>query len=245
MPDVDLETLAAGYAHRPTTPAARERARAAWERAGGGIGEWGIDVGGGRGDHAAVWRGLGARAVVVDPAQGMVDRARRHGAAIAGHAERLPLRGGSAALVYFHLSIHHCDWRAALAEAARVLRPGGHVEIWTWILGPGGESYMGSWFPTVVQIDSRRFPDLGEVARALPDVGLALVERGTEIEHVERTAGEWVAAVEHRFVSTLQLVPPAELEAGLAAFRAAHPDPEQEVRYRRFFGFLTAARSLP
>jgi hypothetical protein len=51
------------------------------------------------------------------------------------------------------------------------------------------------------------------------------------IEHKAPTAGEWVAAVEAGFVSTLQLVDEDELRTGIAAFCQAHPDPAVEVAY--------------
>ncbi len=245
MPEVDLEALAAGYRHRPTSAAARRRAARAWQAAGAHRGDFALDIGGGRGEHAETWDAAGARAVVIDPSVAMSAAAHGRVPAIRGRAEHLPIRSATASLAYFHMSIHHCDWRAAIAEAARVLRPGGLLVIWSWVLGPGGYSHLGKWFPSIVTIDVARFPDLGDVADLLPEAGFEQPAEATEVEWVVTSAGAWTAAVENGFVSTLQLVPPDELQAGLDAFWAAHPDPGQRVRYRRYFGSLTAARSLP
>jgi hypothetical protein len=44
------------------------------------------------------------------------------------------------------------------------------------------------------------------------------------------------------FVSTLQLLTPEEIAAGMAAFAAAHPDPTERVDYELRWTWL-AARS--
>lgn len=71
-------------------------------------------------------QGLG---VAVDIAEGMLRHARDAGNAryhIAGDAERLPLRDGCAGLMFSSLAVQWCaDFRAVLAEAHRVLQPGG------------------------------------------------------------------------------------------------------------------------
>jgi hypothetical protein len=54
--------------------------------------------------------------------------------------------------------------------------------------------------------------------------------------------GDWSQAVRAGFVSTLQLVPSTELEHGLGAFRAAHPDPAETFVYELKFDRLVAQR---
>jgi hypothetical protein len=133
--------------------------------------------------------------------------------------------------VYFHASVHYGGWRGMLGEAARVVEPGGVVWVWTFAPGHFRASYLAEWFPSVPRIDEARFPDpealLGHLA------GCGLERGGTERarEAVVRRAGDWVAGVQAGFVSTLHLIDPAEIEAGLDRFRAAHPDPSEEIRY--------------
>ena len=71
--------------------------------------------------------------------------------------------------------------------------------------------------------------------------GLA-VEVGSEPEDRRRTAGEWEAAVRGGAWSTIQLVEGAELEAGLAAFRAAHPDPNETLRHMLPWAWVAGRR---
>lgn len=91
-----------------------------------------LDVGCGTGRllRAAAARWPDVQLIGVDPAQGMVDRARQltPGATIQrGLAEALPLPDASVDLVFSTISLHHWhDKAAGVREIARVLRPGGH-----------------------------------------------------------------------------------------------------------------------
>lgn len=67
--------------------------------------------------------------IAVDIAEGMLQHAQLLGGAqafAAGDAERLPLRDGCCDLIFSSLALQWCaDFAAVLAEAQRVLRPGG------------------------------------------------------------------------------------------------------------------------
>jgi len=220
--------------------AVRETGLAAGDRA--------ADVGCGTGQHAAAWVPLGITALAVDPSPGMLRAARRHPGVlpVGARAEALPLRDSSLGLAYFHLSLQHTSWRRAIAEAARVVRPGGG--LWIWTLGPDHHpaSFLARWFPSVAAIDLRRFPDPVAVAAAARAGGFGDVAMEREADEMVRRAGDWEAAVRAGFVSTLQLVDPEEIEAGLAEFRSAHPDPGAAVRYELRYTVIRAlGRSLP
>jgi SAM-dependent methyltransferase len=145
-------------------------------------------------------------------------------------------------VIYFHLSIHYGDWAVAAEEAFRALQPGGACVVWT--LGPVHHraSMLARWFPSIGEIDSARFPDPGSVAQRFVDMG-AEVSTGQEVERVERTAGSWAAAVRAGFVSTLQLIDAAELEAGLAAFAERHPDPAEWLEYELLWDWIEARKT--
>jgi SAM-dependent methyltransferase len=233
MGEVDLERLAAGYRHRPASRASLRRAAAEASAAGLGPGTVALDVGGGRGEHAAVFAGTGAVAVVLDRSGTMAAAAgRRPGvAAVVGDARRMPVRDAVASLVYFHVSLHYGGWETMLAEAARVARPDGVVSVWTFSTEHFGASFPARWFPSVPAIDRERFPEPSAVAARLAALGLSEVTVTAGPEEVERRAGDWAAAAAAGFISTLQLLPPGELAGGLARFREAHPDPDERLRY--------------
>jgi ubiquinone/menaquinone biosynthesis C-methylase UbiE len=85
-----------------------------------------VEVGGGSGRVA---QEVGA--TVVDPAEGMLRRARGRGLeTVQGVAESLPLADGSVDAVLIVDAFHHFpDHEGALREAARVLAPGGVLVI--------------------------------------------------------------------------------------------------------------------
>lgn len=233
--------LAGGYRHRPPSRAALARAEAAVD--GLPAGARALDAGAGRGDYAAVWAALGYRALALDPAATMVDAAARHTGvtAVRARSQAMPFRDRSVSLVYFHLSLHYGDWRASIDEAVRVVRAPGRCIVWTLGAAHHRSSMLARWFPSVAEIDTERFPSPTRVATRLERLGFD-VGRAVEVEVVTRGAGEWMAAVRAGFVSTLQLVEERELEAGLAAFAAAHPDPEEKVTYELRWDQIHAAR---
>ncbi len=238
MADVDLDRLAGAYTHRPPSKASLERADRAAKtlRPGARI----LDAGGGPGNHAAVWHSSGHRPVLLDPSAEMLARATAHGlVGVQGRSQAMPFRSGVFDLVWFHLSIHYGDWRKAVDEAVRVVRDDGRVEIWTLGADHFEQSGLAQWFPSIPAIDAARFPDPDQVVRHLRGGGAAvLVEY--PIEEVVTTAGAWLPAIEAGFVSTLQLLPPDELERGLEALGRRYRDPVETIRYNLRFTHITA-----
>jgi SAM-dependent methyltransferase len=195
-----------------------------------------VDVGGGRGDHAAVFSAMGARAVVVDRSPAMARAALDRGvAALVGDGRHLPLGSGVADLVYFHVSLHYGGWEGMLAEASRVAKPGGMVAAWTFAADHFRHSLLARWFPSIVPLDEARFPHPDLVEARMWALGLRGVHQVAETETVSREVGDWEAAVRAGFVSTLQLLPAGELDGGLARLREEHPDPAEVLLYRLWY----------
>ncbi len=244
MPEIDLDALAAGYEYRPTTPAAGARAAAAADAASLAPGSFALDVGGGRGSHAAVFAARGALALVVDRSTAMARAAHavQGVAAVVGDAGCLPINDAACDLVYFHLSIHYGDWPKALAEAWRVCKPGGRIWVWTFHADHHRNSFIARWFPSVTVIDEARFPEPEEIGARLTGLGCIGIEIGDAPERVERTAADWREAVEGGFVSTLQMLPPGEIELGLRRFGEAHPDAGEILCYDLLFCSVSAVR---
>jgi ubiquinone/menaquinone biosynthesis C-methylase UbiE len=91
-----------------------------------------VDVAGGTGIVSAALAEAGFDVVVADVSTGMLRLAadRLPGRVLAAAADRLPLRDGSVDVVTIVWLLHMLPTDvadAALAEAARVLRPGGHL----------------------------------------------------------------------------------------------------------------------
>jgi demethylmenaquinone methyltransferase/2-methoxy-6-polyprenyl-1,4-benzoquinol methylase len=89
-----------------------------------------VDLAGGTGDVAALMAGPDREVTVIDPSEPMMAVGRARGAAHlrwqVGSAERLPLDDASVDTITIAFGIRNVtDLDAALAEALRVLRPGG------------------------------------------------------------------------------------------------------------------------
>jgi len=109
-----------------------------------------VDVGCGPGAAARAARRRGSTVIGVDPDPLMLGLARKISAVrrctgiswVRGRAESLPLRDASATILWA-LSAYH-DWQdstAGLAEAARVLAPGGRVLVAERLVGDGAHGH--------------------------------------------------------------------------------------------------------
>jgi SAM-dependent methyltransferase len=105
-----------------------------------------LEIGAGSGAMAAqlLTRNPQLRLTVSDYDAGMVDRARRRLIAFCGRATvqqvdaaKLPFADDRFDVVLSFAMLHHVgDWQGAVAEAVRVLRPGGHFVGYDALEGP-------------------------------------------------------------------------------------------------------------
>jgi SAM-dependent methyltransferase len=109
-----------------------------------------VDIGGGTGNYARALRDEGWDPVVVDREPGMLARAAGKGLeTIEGDAQRLPLADESFDAAMLVSMLHHVeDPAAALAEAQRVLRPGGHLALMVFTREDTEESWLSDYFPS-------------------------------------------------------------------------------------------------
>ncbi|WP_037840718.1 class I SAM-dependent methyltransferase [Streptomyces sp. NRRL WC-3549] len=92
-----------------------------------------VDVGAGTGIATRLLRDRGARVTAVEPGPGMAAELHRSLPSVPvvrGDGNRLPLATASADLITYAQSWHWTEPVLALAEAVRVLRPGGALALW-------------------------------------------------------------------------------------------------------------------
>jgi len=113
--------------------------RAAIAAAGVGPGDLVVDVACGTGGLAALATAAGARVIGIDVSRAMLVRARGRAAALVlADAAALPVRAGAADAVTCGFALRNVvAIPALLAEAARVLRPGGRLVLLEVAVPPG------------------------------------------------------------------------------------------------------------
>lgn len=137
----------------------------------GALGESGrlVNVGAGTGSYEPPDR----QVIAVEPSLSMI-RQRPAGSAplVRACAEALPFADGAFAAALAVLTIHHwSDWRAGLSEMARVAR---RRVLFTW--DPRAEiSWLGDYFPRLLEDDSRRFPTMGAIGEVLGSIEVMTV----------------------------------------------------------------------
>jgi ubiquinone/menaquinone biosynthesis C-methylase UbiE len=185
--------------------------------------------------HGAVVTGLDASSEMLAAAREVAPTVTL----VQGAAEDMPFEDGSFDIVLSNFVVHLLDRPAAFAEVHRVLRKGGIY----WIKTQDPATIRNYWaaplFPSVIGIETERFPSESRlrdelVAASLRDVH---VER-RELEQVF-SRDEALEKLASGAYSTLRLLPAIELADGIR--RAPHvlSDP---VRYRLVFLMVEARR---
>ena len=142
------------------------------------VNEW-LDLGCGTGyfSRELARRFAGSDGLAVDIAEGMLRHARQQGGArhcIAGDAERLPLRDGCCDLIFSSLALQWCnDFHSVLAEAQRVLRPGGVLAFTSLCVGTLQE-LRDSWRAVDGFVHVNRFRQAEDYQRLCQASGLRI-----------------------------------------------------------------------
>jgi SAM-dependent methyltransferase len=196
-----------------------------------------LDVASGPGFIAGAAASLGSDVVGLDFAPAMIAEARRRWPALTfreGDAESLPFDAGSfdAAVMNFGL-LHLARPDAALAEAHRVLRPGGRYAFTVWA-APERAVAFGLALRAIEEVGNPnvplpegppffRFSDAAETGRTLESIGFKDVDvRELPLVWRLRSADEVFEALSRggvRTAAVLRAQTPAALEAIRAAVR--------------------------
>jgi len=186
-----------------------------------------LDLGSGTGRFSGLLANtLGGPVYGVEPSERMRAVAAAQAAEgvsfLAGRAEAIPMADDACDLVLMFLSFHHVrDRRAAAAEIARVLRPGGRVFIRNQFSDRFPDIDWHEHFPSARRIEMQMFPSTGEVEAPFAEVGLKRIDLVSFDEEFHDSRRDLAERLKHRAISTFEHLDEAEIVEGLARLDAA------------------------
>jgi ubiquinone/menaquinone biosynthesis C-methylase UbiE len=188
----------------------------------------GVDLGSGVGRFTpALAETFGGPVYGVEPAARMREVAEAQAAHpqvryLAGEGARMPLPDASADFLLMFLSFHHFpDQPAAIAEIARVMKPGGRVILRSTFKERIPNHWWRAYFPRSQAVEEAMFPTVAE-ARALFEAhGFTTVELVQPEIPFEGDLADAVARLKLRAVSVFEHMSEAELQEGFDALDAA------------------------
>jgi SAM-dependent methyltransferase len=192
-----------------------------------------LDVGCGTGRYSRLLRELlpaGSRLAATDVSAAMLAQLTAGTAPgvvpLLAAAEELPLRAASLDLVTAFNCVHHFDLGRFLTAAARVLRPGGQLFIYTRTPQQNARTIWGRYFPGFTEHEQRLHSQAALLDAVRRTGGLTVAAAQTIRQPRSSTAERLRAQAEGRHYSTFSLYPQQELSASIATFLARLPGPE-------------------
>jgi demethylmenaquinone methyltransferase/2-methoxy-6-polyprenyl-1,4-benzoquinol methylase len=211
---------------RAASPSIVKALRAAIEPAPGrGL----ADIGGGTGNYASALTELGWDVLVVDRSPEMLGQAEAKGLrTLLASAERLPLDDGGFDAALMVSMLHHVDDRdAALAEARRILRPGGVLAIKMFTREDVEGLWLNDYFPSSRDWMDETHPRLAEFRAHLPGATASRLQLGDITDAtLSALAGHPELILEQRwrtqtsYFERLERDHPQELRTGLERLAA-------------------------
>src|SRR4051812_5481627 len=149
--------------------------------------------------------------------------AREHGVNVKiARAERLPFRDGWFDRAVSRMAVHLFDRPRAFAELRRVLAADGRAVVASLDPACFAGHWLLPWFPRLIELDRRRFPDGPTLAAELEQAGFH-VELSRLEQPVELARAEALAKIRGRAFSSFDLLGDEEYREGLERAEAEFP----------------------
>ncbi len=173
-----------------------------------------LDLGAGTGRFAKLLSEAN-RVVALDPSWEMLRIARGKGPfeCARGDAHRLPFRADAFDVTVVVMVLHHlADYPAALREAGRVSH---RLVLATSDMTIRRLGILEEAFPSLLQIDRRRFPLIERITAGLEVAGFRDIVLEERSYNRTLTVEQQLDRVRRKYLSTFDLLPPGEYERGL------------------------------
>ncbi len=181
-----------------------------------------LDVGCGTGRFAALIAEHFQSAVVgIDPSPSMLAKAREKCLAeidwLLGRAESLPFVDCTFDVCLASQVVHHFhDRQQAFAEIYRVLRSGGRIGVRGSSHAQLGTILDYRFFPSAIQIECARLPDIPVIKSLMLSVGFSSVAEQSIWQELFKSTDDYLEKLQNRYASVLTLISNEEYQAGLA-----------------------------
>jgi SAM-dependent methyltransferase len=131
-----------------------------------------------------------------------------------GSAEALPFRDGWFDRVVFSLVVHLVERGRAFPEAARVLAPAGKIVVATFAHEHFETYWAARFFPSIGEIDRKRFPTEQQLADELATAGFSDLTSEHLSSRQRITREHALDRIRGRHISTFDLLGADELKEG-------------------------------
>jgi SAM-dependent methyltransferase len=161
----------------------------------------------------------------VEPSEGMRKIARGKDGALdirAGDHRNIPFANGTFDAIFMTDVIHHVDDMDTLFRQLRLkLKRGGKLCVVTESHVQIGNRWYNPYFPSLIENERKRYPDIGDMDDSALRAGLLTLFRDIRPSDPEVVVGaEFVKMVEEKNYSMFRLISDEEFGTGLARLRA-------------------------
>lgn len=182
-----------------------------------------LEIAAGTANHSALLTEKGMQPFACDQSLGMIARGRSKALPIRWtrcNVAALPYTNSSFGFVFGAYFLHHIsDLSALFRECARVL-DGGVLVLITVPEAFIRDHPMRPYFPSIPLVDLPRFQPISQIVEAMATNGFQDVESRNYVDQPKPVDAAYVEKVANRFISTYDLIPAEEFEAGLARLRS-------------------------
>lgn len=138
-----------------------------------------------------------------------------------GDHEKIPFVDNFFDFVYMTDVLHHIpDINIMFKELNRVLKQGGYLCVVTESHKQIKSRFWVKYFPTTVEVEKERYPDISEIIECAVDNGFVLSKKEiTDAYYRHAISQKFITLVENKGYSMLHLIGDSDYECGLADLR--------------------------
>ena len=161
-------------------------------------------------------------------------------------AENIPLVANSIDCIFTFNAIHHFDFAAFMQEAARIVKYGGNIIIYTRLRSQNAENIWGKYFPLFLAKENRLYEmnELEQMITPIPALNIQCVQQFRYLRIA--SLGQLVNLARNNHYSTFSLYEKEEFASALKGFQrniTLHFSDPEHVKWFDEYTMLVVSRS--